>query len=37
MVIDTFFTTCTLICPILGAIFADLQDSWATGSTGRCG
>jgi protein SCO1/2 len=26
VVIDTFFTTCTLICPILGAIFADLQD-----------
>ena len=26
VVIDTFFTKCTLICPILGAIFADLQD-----------
>jgi len=26
VVIDTFFTTCTLICPILGAIFSDLQD-----------
>src|SRR5512139_2333680 len=26
VVVDTFFTTCTLICPILGAIFADLQD-----------
>ena len=26
VVIDTIFTTCTLICPILGAIFADLQD-----------
>ena len=26
VVIDTFFTTCTLICPILGAIFADLQE-----------
>lgn len=25
VVIDTFFTTCGLICPILGAIFADLQ------------
>jgi len=25
VVIDTFFTTCTLICPILGAIFSDLQ------------
>jgi protein SCO1/2 len=25
-VIDTFFTACGLICPILGAIFADLQD-----------
>lgn len=26
VVIDTFFTTCGLICPILGAIFADLQE-----------
>jgi protein SCO1/2 len=26
VVVDTFFTTCTLICPILGAIFSDLQD-----------
>ena len=26
VVIDTFFTTCGLICPILGAIFSDLQD-----------
>lgn len=26
VVVDTFFTTCGLICPILGAIFADLQD-----------
>ena len=26
VVIDTFFTTCTLICPILGAIFGDLQE-----------
>jgi protein SCO1/2 len=26
VVIDTFFTTCTLICPILGAIFSDLQE-----------
>jgi protein SCO1/2 len=26
VVIDTFFTTCTLICPILGAIFMELQD-----------
>jgi protein SCO1/2 len=25
-VIDTIFTTCGLICPILGAIFADLQE-----------
>jgi protein SCO1/2 len=25
-VIDTFFTTCGLICPILSAIYADLQD-----------
>jgi len=25
VVIDTFFTTCSLICPILGAIFSDLQ------------
>ena len=26
VVIDTFFTTCGLICPILSAIYADLQD-----------
>lgn len=26
VVIDTFFTTCGLICPILSATFADLQD-----------
>ena len=26
VVIDTFFTTCTLICPILGAIFMELQE-----------
>ncbi len=26
VVVDTFFTDCGLICPILGAIFADLQD-----------
>jgi len=26
VVIDTFFTTCGLICPILGAIFSDLQE-----------
>jgi len=26
VVIDTFFTTCGLICPILAAIFVDLQD-----------
>jgi len=26
VVIDTFFTTCGLICPILSAIFADVQD-----------
>lgn len=26
VVLDTFFTTCGLICPILGAIFMDLQD-----------
>jgi len=26
VVIDTFFTTCGLICPILGGIFADLQE-----------
>src|SRR4030065_1558582 len=26
VVIDTFFTTCGLICPILSAIFADLQE-----------
>jgi protein SCO1/2 len=26
VVIDTFFTTCGLICPILGAIFMELQD-----------
>jgi protein SCO1/2 len=26
VVIDTFFTTCGLICPILGAIFFELQD-----------
>jgi protein SCO1/2 len=26
VVVDTFFTNCGLICPILGAIFADLQD-----------
>ena len=25
VVVDTFFTDCGLICPILGAIFADLQ------------
>ncbi len=25
VVVDTFFTNCGLICPILGAIFADLQ------------
>lgn len=25
-VIDSFFTTCGLICPILSAIYADLQD-----------
>jgi protein SCO1/2 len=25
-VIDTFFTTCGLICPILSAIYADLQE-----------
>jgi len=25
VVVDTFFTSCGLICPILGAIFADLQ------------
>jgi len=26
VVIDTFFTTCSLICPILGAIFMELQE-----------
>jgi protein SCO1/2 len=26
VVIDTFFTTCGLICPILGAIFMELQE-----------
>src|SRR4030067_2344974 len=26
VVIDTFFTTCGLICPILSAIYADLPD-----------
>lgn len=26
VVVDTFFTNCGLICPILGAIFADLQN-----------
>jgi protein SCO1/2 len=26
VVIDSFFTTCGLICPILSAIFADLQE-----------
>jgi len=26
VVINTFFTTCGLICPILSAIYADLQD-----------
>ena len=26
VVIDTFFTTCGIICPILGAIFSDLQE-----------
>ena len=26
VVIDTFFTTCGLICPILGAIFSDVQE-----------
>lgn len=26
VVVDTFFTTCGLICPILAAVFADLQD-----------
>jgi len=26
VVIDTFYTTCGLICPILGAIFSDLQE-----------
>lgn len=26
VVVDTFFTNCGQICPILGAIFADLQD-----------
>ncbi|HEX9191923.1 MAG TPA: SCO family protein [Candidatus Deferrimicrobiaceae bacterium] len=26
VVVDTFFTTCTLICPILGATFMELQD-----------
>jgi protein SCO1/2 len=26
VVVDTFFTSCGLICPILGAIFADLQE-----------
>ena len=26
VVIDSFFTTCGLICPILSAIYADLQD-----------
>lgn len=26
VVIDTFFTTCGLICPILSAIYADLQE-----------
>jgi protein SCO1/2 len=26
VVVDTFFTNCGLICPILGAIFSDLQD-----------
>jgi len=26
VVIDTFFTTCGLVCPILGAIFSDLQE-----------
>lgn len=30
VVIDTFFTTCTLICPILGAIFSDLQEQLGT-------
>ena len=26
VVVDTFFTTCGLICPILGAIFMELQE-----------
>ena len=26
VVVDTFFTNCGLICPILGAIFAELQE-----------
>jgi len=26
VVVDTFFTSCGLICPILSAVFADLQD-----------
>jgi protein SCO1/2 len=26
VVVDTFYTTCTQICPILSAIFMDLQD-----------
>jgi protein SCO1/2 len=26
VVVDTFFTNCGLICPILAAVFADLQD-----------
>ena len=35
VVMDTFFTTCGLICPILGAIFMELQDLRATASGGR--
>lgn len=34
VVIDTFFTTCGLICPILGAIFMELQEL-AGGRLGR--
>src|SRR5512139_2162787 len=30
VVVDTFFTTCGLICPILGAIMMDLQEQLGT-------
>src|SRR3972149_4021565 len=37
VVIDTFYTTCVQICPILSAIFMELQDQLGSRLGGRGG